>query len=357
VIRGARLTAGLLLCGMLNAAQPYPDVIPGYALVFPRDFGSHPDFRTEWWYVTGWLKPAQGAPLGFQITFFRTRPVQQQDNPSSFAARQLLIAHAAISEPARGRLRQDQRLRRAGMTLADASAENTNVWIDDWRLRRDGDTYVATLAADGFALDLSLGVTQSRLLNGESGYSRKGPSSKSASYYYSEPHLRVSGTVTRATQREAVTGEAWLDHEWSSEYLDPNAVGWDWIGLNLNDGGALTAFQMRGSGGNEYWAGATLRDAHERVQNFAPTQIDFIPTRHWRSTRTGIRYPVGWRVQIAGRRFELEPLMDDQENDTRLSTGAIYWEGAVRAFENRRLVGSGYLELTGYDKPLRLNPQ
>jgi predicted secreted hydrolase len=340
------------------AAEPpaYPEVRLGYTMTFPRDFGSHPQFRTEWWYITGWLTTPQGAPLGFQITFFRTRPPQQQDNPSAFAARQLLIAHTAISDAARGRLWLDQRIRRAGLNLAEAKTEDTNVWIDDWLLRRAGDAYLANIAADGFALNLTLRVTQSPLLNGESGYSQKGPAPQSASYYYSEPHLQVSGTVVRAGRGVAVNGEAWLDHEWSSASLDPEASGWDWIGINLNDGGALTAFQIRGRQGGRHWVGATLRDTRGQAHAVPPTQIEFTPRRRWRSERTGIGYPVSWHMRVGTREFDLEPLMDDQENDTRLSSGTIYWEGAVRAIERGQLVGRGYLELTGYDKPLDLNP-
>ncbi len=326
----------------------YPPVTPDYRLHFPHDLGSHDQFRTEWWYVTGWLKSAQGAPLGFQVTFFRTRPAQQQDNPSAFAARQLLIAHVAISDPARGQLWQDQRIRRAGLGLAAAQPDNTDVWIDDWSLRRQGDRYTVTIAAESFALQLHLTATQPPLLNGAAGYSRKGPQPKSASDYYSEPHLQVSGSVQRAARTDSVTGEAWLDHEWSSQYLDPQAEGWDWLGVNLADGGALMAFQIRDHQGHPLWEGATLRAADGRVQVFGPGQISFAPARRWRSPHTGISYPVSWHLRLAARDFELEPLMDDQENDARLSSGTIYWEGAIRISEHHESVGSGYLELTGY---------
>jgi predicted secreted hydrolase len=332
----------------------YPTVTPDYRLRFPQDYGSHPQFRTEWWYVTGWLKTAQGTPLGFQVTFFRSRPPQQQDNPSAFAARQLLIAHVAISDPAHAQLWQDQRIRRAGLGLAEAQPDNTNVWVDDWTLHRDGDRYTAAITAEGFALHLQFAATQLPLLNGDDGYSRKGPRPESASYYYSEPHLAVSGTVQRAANTDAVTGEAWLDHEWSSQYLDPEAEGWDWLGVNLADGGALMAFEIRNHQGHPLWLGATVREAGGGVQVFAAGQIDFRPGRRWRSSRSGISYPVNWQVRVGARVFEIEPLMDDQENDSRLSSGTIYWEGAVRVFEQHHSVGSGYLELTGYGGSLAL---
>jgi predicted secreted hydrolase len=240
--------------------------------------------------------------------------------------------------------------------LADALTDTTDVWIDDWVLRREGDHYVAVIAADGFALNLTFTTTQVPLLNGDSGFSQKGPAIRSASYYYSEPHLRVSGTLSTAAYHGGVTGEAWLDHEWSSEYLDVHAIGWDWIGINLKDGGALMAFQIRDRNNHPYWTGATLRDASGKVYVAAPANVAFSPGRLWRSPRTGVTYPVSWRVQCGEREFAIEPLMADQENDARLSSGTVYWEGAVRVTEHRQLAGLGYLELTGYDGTLTLTP-
>jgi predicted secreted hydrolase len=335
-------------------ATDYARVLPGHPLAFPRDYGSHGEFRTEWWYVTGWLTTESGESLGFQITFFRTKPGIDAANPSAFAPRQLLIAHCAISDPKRGRLWQDQRIRRAGLGLAEVRDTDTDVWIDDWSLKHEGAAYVAHIDAEDFALRLSLADTQAALVNGVGGVSSKGPAAGSASYYYSLPHLKVTGTIARGNRPARVTGEAWFDHEWSSDYLDPEATGWDWIGINLDDGAALMAFRIRGADGKPRWAGGTLREANGKVDILDTTQVGFRALRDWTSPRTGIKYPVQWEVSVASRRFELQPLLDDQENDTRLSTGAIYWEGAVRAYENRGEVGRGYLELTGYGEKLKL---
>ncbi len=331
-----------------------PAVVPGYTLQFPRDFGSHPQFGIEWWYLTGWLTTARQQQLGFQVTFFRIRSRLDASNPSAFAPHQLLIAHCAISDPQRGRLWQDQRIRRAGFGLAEAQSTDTKVWIDDWRLERSDDAYSAQVTAADFALSLSLASTQPPMLNGQAGYSRKGPDTASASYYYSQPQLRVSGSIVRAGRSDTVSGVAWLDHEWSSEYLDRNAAGWDWVGLNLDDGSALMAFRIRGRQGQSLWAGGTLRGALGDVQTFGPAQVLFTPGRRWRSPRTAVSYPVTWSLRLGEREFELSPLLDDQENDARQSSGAIYWEGAVRVQERARGVGRGYLELTGYDHPLSL---
>jgi predicted secreted hydrolase len=357
----AAAAAGIMAVAALapsySAAAPaYAPVVENHPLTFPADFGSHPQFRTEWWYVTGWLTTEHGESLGFQITFFRTKPDIDENNPSSFTPRQILIAHCAISDPKRGRLWQDQRVRRAGLDLAEAATGDTDVWIDDWKLERNASAaaYTAKIHAEDFSFDLTLSETQAVLLNGDSGVSRKGPAPTVASYYYSLPHLQVSGSIARENHADRVTGESWFDHEWSSEYLDATAVGWDWIGINLQDGAALMAFRIRGSQGEQRWAGGTLRGSDGNVQILQPADIAFRAGRSWVSPRTGIIYPVQWHIRAGGREFDLEPLLDDQENDTRLSTGAIYWEGAVRAYEQRRPVGRGYLELTGYGAPLRL---
>ncbi len=350
--------AALMLIAAAPAGAPelpaYPVVLGGVPLRFPADHGAHPAFRTEWWYVTGWLKTPQGRDLGFQVTFFRTRPQVDQRNPSAFAPRQIIFAHAALSDPARGRLLHDQRTARAGFGLAGAMVGDTDVAIDDWRLRRSADgRFHARAAGPDFALDLELAPTQPVLIQGDGGYSRKGPARAEASYYYSMPHLRVSGAAVLDGRRTPVTGEAWLDREWSSSVLAPGAVGWDWAGLNLADGGALTVFQVRDAAGRPLWAGGSLRSADGGLVHLGPGDVSFGAARRWRSPRTGAVYPVQRRVNVklpgGERSWDLKPLMDDQEIDSRTGGGPVYWEGAVQAPGAR-----GYLELTGYLTPLKL---
>lgn len=351
--------AGLCTVALALLAQAgtpvYAPVEPGRALSFPADHGSHPDFRTEWWYVTGWLRTAGGDELGFQVTFFRTRPEIDESNPSAFTARELIIAHAAVSDPRRDGLWHEQRIARSALGLAGAALDRADVRLDRWHLGGDGASWQTSISGESLTLNLDLAASQPPLVNGEAGVSRKGPSPLSASWYYSLPQLRVSGTLARGgTKGEAVTGSAWLDHEWSSQYLDPEAAGWDWIGVNLDDGGALMAFRIRDRDGAARWAGGTLRSADGTVRTFSPDELRFEPGRLWQSPRTGTSYPVEWRIAAGDRRFELRPLMPDQENDARLSTGAVYWEGAVTALEKGARIGRGYLELTGYGEPLRL---
>lgn len=349
----AVLAAASALASAREAPAPAP-VVPGYTIGFPRDHGAHPAFRTEWWYATGWLHTDAGETLGFQITFFRSRQDAAVGNPSAFAPLQVIIAHAAISDPAHGELWKDQRIARASFDLAQAREGDTEVWLDDWRLARQDGAYGLTARAERFALELSLTPTQAPLLNGDAGFSRKGAAPLAASYYYSQPQLAVRGHVVREGRRDAVDGTAWLDHEWSSEPLEPGAVGWDWFSVNLADGGALMAFRIRDRDGRPRWAGGTLRAADGSIRRYAPGDIEFTPGRVWRSPRTAIEYPVQWAVRVGDLELQLEPLMDDQESDTRLTTGAIYWEGAIRAQAGGLQVGRGYLELTGYGEALAL---
>lgn len=335
--------------GQAAVLPDYPVVTAGRVLDFPRDAGAHPAYRTEWWYITGWLRLPDGAMQGFQMTFFRTRPPLDIRNPSRFAPDQVLFAHAALADPRVGHLLHDQRDARAGFGLADAATESTRVHLGDWRLERQADGQLrGRVIAQDFALDLVFKPQQARLLEGDEGYSRKGPDPRQASYYVSLPQLAVSGTVTRNGQATAVQGTAWLDHEWSSEVLATGAVGWDWTGINFEDGGALMAFRIRTASGATVWAGGTWRHADGRVSRLDPQDVQFVPLRWWRSPRTQVRYPVVMRLRAADQWFTLEPLMDDQELDARATTQTIYWEGAVRVMRDGQALGHAYLELTGY---------
>jgi predicted secreted hydrolase len=346
-----------LCCIMPSSAAPpkLSAVEPGKQLNFPQDFGAHPGYRTEWWYVTGWLETPDRKPLGFQVTFFRSATDHDPANPSRFAPKQLIIAHAALSDPAEGKLLHDQKSAREGFGIAHAREGNTDVRLGAWTFGRNAQgIYDAVVPAGEFEFRLRLEPTQPVMLQGEQGYSRKGPRPEQASYYYSEPHLKVSGTISRHGKPVEVGGSAWLDHEWSTSVLDQNAAGWDWVGANLDDGSALVAFQIRNRDGSRQWSHAALRAPDGRVTHFPPEQVSFAPQRSWRSPRTGASYPVATRIEAGSQVFELTPLQDDQELDSRQSTGAVYWEGAVTLTRDGRRIGRGYLEMTGYVKPMKL---
>lgn len=349
-----RLLAMILLIGAAPPGPRFAEVRPGIALAFPRDHGAHPDYRTEWWYLTGWLDGPGAAHRGFQITFFRTATGLAAESRSAFAPRQILFAHAALSDLAIGHLLHGERIAREGLGIAATSRTDTDIVIDDWRLRRLSDgRFMAHVASDGFALDLAFRPTQPVLAEGHHGYSRKGPDLRSASHYYSIPHLVISGTVMRNGRAEPVVGAAWLDHEWSSSYLPPGAVGWDWTGLNFNDGGALMAFRIRRADGTTLWAGGTWQSADGGLTVLGPRDVAFEPRQRWRSPRTGALYPINpvLRIRLPDgvRILPLRPLFPDQELDTRAAGTPVYWEGAVASPGGR-----GYLEMTGYAGDLHL---
>ena len=329
---------------------------PAKPLQFPRDLGSHPEFSTEWWYVTGRLQDTASARvLGFQITFFRSRVPATQSLKSAFAAKQLLLAHATVTDVQNQRLWHDQRVGREGFGLAQANTANTAVHIEDWSLVRTPLHYQTRVHGDGFHFELSLRETQPLLLQGQAGLSRKGPDANQTSYYYSLPQLQAEGEVTLSGQTHTVQGTAWLDHEWSQAIMPVQAVGWDWIGMNLLDGSALTASRMRTQSGTAVWDAGSWRPAGGAVQIFPHGSVSFEPLRVWQSPLSQARYPVEWRVKTPVGWFTVKAVLDAQELDSRQSTGVIYWEGLSLLLDPRgNTVGHGYLEMTGYASPLRL---
>ncbi|MBS7777811.1 carotenoid 1,2-hydratase [Acidovorax sp. CCYZU-2555] len=342
--------------------------LPARTLEFPRDFGSHPDLATEWWYITGQVQ-AQGRLLGFQLTFFRSRVASTQNLRSAFAARQLVFAHAALTDVAGQRQLHAQRSAREGMGLAQARAGDTDVQLGNWFLRRtpascgsamEASRYAAHIAGDGFDLALQLATTQPVLLQGQAGLSRKGPDTAQASYYYSQPQLEVSGSITLDGRELAIDSKAhnraWLDHEVSDALMHPEAQGWDWIGMNLDDGSALTAFRLRRPDASSLWAGGSWRAPGQAARIFGAEEVTFTPQRWWTSPASGARYPVEWLVSTPAGSWRVAALLDAQELDSRASTGTIYWEGLcdLRAADGGALRGRGYLEMTGYAAKIRL---
>ena len=353
------LPAGLAAGGLAGGTQ----VLPSTRLVFPRDHGAHPEFHTEWWYATGVLQAGQGEMLGFQITFFRTRvDVNLGDAPPGrFTPRHVLFAHGALTDVQGGKLWHGQRIGRWNGDPAVrphfAALADTGVQLGGWSLERTGGAYMARLAEPEFGFELALSPTQPLLLQGEAGFSRKGPELAQASHYYSQPQLAVTGRVHVQGRTRNVTGTAWLDHEWSESLLHPEAVGWDWIGMNLDSGAALTAFRLRRADGSALWMGGSWRaSAHAAPQAFGPQSCQWVALRHWVSPASQARYPVQWRVDTPAGSFEVRALLDAQELDSRRSTGTVYWEGLSELLDTRsgQRVGRGYLEMTGYAGRLTL---
>lgn len=351
--RGFAAALALAAAFAHSADAPFAPVVPGYKLEFPRDHGSHPEFRTEWWYVTGQVQTTQGDTLGFQVTFFRTATGIGAAGKSGFTPSQIIFAHAALSDPAYGKLRHDQKTARAMPGLAGATRSDTDVQLENWMLIRADGHYRAVIPAKDFRLDLDLLTSRPPLRQGQDGFSRKGPEARFASYYYSLPQLKVRGKIEAGGRILPVTGTAWLDHEWSSEVLMPGAQGWDWVGLNLDDGGAIMAFRIRDAAGKSVWAGGTVQKPDGATRHFGPEDVAFTPVTTWASPRTKAVYPVGVNVRLGGDTWRVDATMPDQELDSRQSTGAVYWEGAANVSREGKRVGAGYLELTGYAERLK----
>jgi predicted secreted hydrolase len=349
--RRALLATGL---SSLLGAAPVA-ALPKKPLLFPRDRGAHPVFRTEWWYVTGQAR-AGAREFGFQVTFFRSRVEATQGMASRLAAKQLIVAHAAVTDLQGRKLLYDQQAAREGMDIARAGLMETDLKLRQWSLQRDGAVYRVRLSAQDFAFDLQLLPTQATLLQGDAGLSRKGPLPEQASYYYSEPQLGVLGKLGLRGETLEVGGKAWLDHEWSNEMLHPQARGWDWIGMNLDDGSALCAFQIRDLLGKPLWDGGSYRHPQSALYNFSPGEVLFKAQRHWTSPGSRAAYPVEWIVRTPADFYTVRALLENQELDSRASTGTVYWEGLSELLDsNGKRVGRGYLEMTGYASPIRLH--
>jgi predicted secreted hydrolase len=377
----------------MNAADP--PQLSNAPLVFPRDHGSHPETRVEWWYVTGVLRPSkasdpitrdaagersspgQGTPqpgllrerlsqapaYGFQLTFFRLQRSLQRPLNSRFAPSQILLGHMAVTDLARQRLHHDQRLLRQGFANAFTDETDARLRLGDWSLARstgaDGlSRYQLAFRSEpaNVALSLSLAAPLPPLLQGRQGWSQKGPQPQQASRYVSEPQLHGQGELAvDGRPAQPVQAQCWLDHEWSHAYLgrggdeNPNrSVGWDWLGLNLLDGSALMLFQMRRHDGSTLWTGGTWRHPAGRQQDLE-RQVSFEAQAFWTSPTSLARYPVRWRIRTPHGLWRIEAMFDAQEIDARRSTGFLYWEGVVRVLDDAgTLKGWGYLEMTGY---------
>lgn len=340
-------------------------------LQFPRDHGTHNEARTEWWYLTGQGNDADGHPWGFQVTFFRSRVDPAASLSSRLAARHLLFAHAAITDVRTARLHHDQRMLRwngappaspEAQQHAFASETDTAVHLQDWHLLRDASGHYRTrITGSALTIDLTAQPTQPLLLQGNQGFSRKGPDPSQSSFYITHPQLAVRGGLGIDGRLIRISGHAWLDHEWSEALMHPDAVGWDWIGMNLHDGSSLTAFRLRRRDGSAVWAGGSWRGpvpgntGVAPARSFGPDSVQWLPGRRWSSPRTGATYPVEWQVVTPVGRFTVNALVDAQELDSRASTGTVYWEGISDLIDHQgRTVGRGYLEMTGYASRLIL---
>jgi predicted secreted hydrolase len=318
---------------------------------FPRDHGPHPEFRSEWWYLTANLRAADGAEFGVQFTLFRQALRAQPVIGGPWDAQQIYLGHVAVTDVAGGVHQKGERLARAHPRLAGVRAEPFRAWIDGWSLTAAGpglEALVLEAATPDFAVVLRFDPLKPIVFQGDAGLSAKGPGQ--ASYYYSIPRLSAEGEIVRGSTVTAVDGAAWLDREWSTSILSDAQVGWDWFALQFTSGDDLMVFQMRRRDGTRdlYDQGLSV-DVQGASRHLTAGDFALEPERYWRD-RDGVEWPVAWLLTLSGpdglRRLRVEAALDDQRMDTLLT----YWEGLVWVFDDSgRRVGTGYMELTGYE--------
>ncbi len=340
------------VAGFSRALGPVP-------FSFPLDYGPHLGFQTEWWYYTGNLQTASGRRFGFELTFFRRAlqpPDERQTRASDMAADQVYMAHFALTDVSGNQFYYKEHFSRGAAGLAEAvGLPAYQVWLGDWLVQQTGpDTYHLTAIETGFAVDLDLKDLKGPVLQGDRGFSQKGPGIGNASYYISQTRLHTSGNIRVGDADLAVNGLSWMDHEYSTSALSGGQVGWDWFALQLDDGSEVTAYNLRMSNGSidPYSRGMLVRPDGTTV-SLAVKEYTIGSGATWKSPHSQATYPEKWTLDIPSEHLKLTitPYIPDQE----LNVSFVYWEGAVKVegeINGRPVSGSGYVELTGYAQSL-----
>jgi predicted secreted hydrolase len=348
------------LVGAAEHDQPFRRALPGYEFRFPADHAAHPDFRTEWWYYTGHLSTAQGRTFGFQLTFFRhalRRP--DEVRRSRWALHTLYFAHLAVTDEEGGSFRFQEKVSRGSLGLAGAETSRYVVWVEDWSARLEGQSHRLTAGREEMGLDLTLVPSKKPVIHGRDGVSQKAEGEGYASHYYSITRLALSGTLAWQGRSYPVTGEAWMDHEFGSNQLRDYQVGWDWFSVQLDGGVELMLYLIRHRDGRiDSTSSGTLVRPNGAAEHLALGAFQVEVLGSWRSKKSGVTYPSGWRLKVPQYELDLTltPTLPDQELTTRKSTLVNYWEGSVRitgTVAGTPAAGRGYVELTGYDKEFK----
>jgi predicted secreted hydrolase len=371
IILGLVIVGGLAGIGALISSQPEPQLrsrlVSGNPnamnfaraggvrpIEFPADHGPHPDYQTEWWYYTGNLETEAKEHLGYQLTFFRSSLVPPGERPprnSNWGADQIYMAHFSLTDVSQKRYQAFERFSRGAASLAGAQVEPYQVWLEDWQVQEVAPNLYRLRASQGdMTIDLQLRDGKGPVLQGDRGYSQKGPDPNNASYYYSLTRLATDGTVQVGERQYTVKGLSWMDHEFSTSALAANQVGWDWFSLQLDDGSELMVFQLRqADGGIDPFSSGTFIGADNETIRLDRTDFSIEVHDTWRSPRSSANYPAAWTLIIPTIELEIDvrPHLSDQELDASF----VYWEGAVRIEGQRAgrpVSGHGYVEMTGY---------
>ena len=258
-----------------------------------------------------------------------------------------------------------EELNRAGPGIAGVSQESGRIWNGNWQVVWAGDRQSLEAVADEWTLRLTLDARKPPVIHGLRGISQKGPGPGQASHYISLTRLAAAGTIEISGKVFAVEGTAWMDHEFFTHPLAPEQVGWDWLSLQLNDQTELMLFRMRRQDGSlDPYSAATYVDSSGKAQHLSASEfmlrpLEQRPGDRWTSPTTGASYPIRWQVGVPslGLQMEVSTRLPEQEMTTTGRLAPNYWEGAVEIAGTRRsspVTGSGYLEMTGYDRPVRL---
>jgi predicted secreted hydrolase len=353
--------AAMLLLQPL-AAQ-YRTALPGYRYEFPRDHFSHPDFQTEWWYYTGNLKSSEGRRFGFELTFFRQAVSRDPAKTAVWDVQDIYQAHLALSDLEGGKFYHTERTNRSGPGLAGASERDGRTWNGNWQILWGESEQKLQAIDERFQLHLTLCPEKLPVIHGENGVSQKAVGPGRASHYISLTRLVTSGSIELGGKMFDVNGTSWMDHEFFTHQLAAEQTGWDWLSLQLADNTELMLFHIRRKDGSiDPYSAGTYVDAQGRTTHLRASEFVLQPLgERWRSPASSAVYPVHWKITIPKLSMELEvksPL-ESQELTGKTNLALNYWEGAIVVSGNRKaqtIGGVGYLEMTGYDRPVQLAP-
>jgi len=340
----------------------YEIALPGRKFSFPRDHFSHPEFKTEWWYYTGHLETESGGRYGYQVTFFRfgLRDRQREARKSPPLFTDLYLAHFALSDKQEKKFIFRERANRGYERKAGALTQRYLVWNEDWKVEGRGQSHLIQTRDRDAVLNLRLTPLKPPVLHGQNGLSRKGEGRGRASYYYSLTRLKTEGELEIAGKKEKVHGLSWMDHEFGSDQLGEDQIGWDWFSIQLEDKKEIMLYLIRRQDGSpdSYSSGTVIdQDGTARRLTLGDFRVEVL--ERWKSPRSGGDYPIKWKVTVPREEIDLEivPFFPEQELDTRKSTRVTYWEGAVRvrgSYRKKSIQGLGYVEMTGYVGRLKI---
>ena len=360
--RLALCAAVLSLAYLTVSGFTYQLALPGRKLVFPADHASHPDYKTEWWYYTGHFITESGKRYGYQVTFFRfgLRDRQAQAGNQAPLFNELYMAHFALSDIAQNKLIFRERINRGYNDRAGAATDRYFVWNEDWKVAGDERLHEIQVNDRGTQLRLQLVSAKPPVLHGDHGLSQKGEGEGRASYYYSLTRMQTEGELTIGGKKETLRGLTWMDHEFGSNQLRADQVGWDWFSIQLDNDTELMLYLMRRKDGSvDPYSSGTLVQADGTTRHLAQNEYRIEVLERWKSAKSGALYPIKWRVVVPSAAIELQitPAFSDQELITNRSTRVTYWEGAVTVGGSVGKIpirGAGYVEMTGYAGKLNI---